>query len=83
MAEFAASVRFKLDWLEWENTASPRDLEELDRAMAGIVLNHALPGRFRSFYDPMNTSFLYRIESAMIHYRVIGGTVEFLNLFPL
>ncbi|HUO03728.1 MAG TPA: hypothetical protein VMU16_00900 [Candidatus Binataceae bacterium] len=83
MAEFAVQPRFSFEWSQWEKTASPRDLEELDRAMASIVLDPALPGRLRSHYDPLNPSFLYRIESAMIHYRVVGGgDIEFLNLFP-
>lgn len=83
MAEFTVLPRFSFEWSEWEKTASPRDLEELDRAMAAIALDPALPGRFRSYYDPIDPTFLYRIENVIIHYRIAAdGAVEFVNLFP-
>lgn len=81
MAEFAFSPRFLQDLAEWEQTASAKDKEALDKTLAAIVQNPALAGRVPSFYDPLVPSYLYRAGAVLIHYRVIGDQVEFLNLF--
>lgn len=82
MAEFTFSRRFLRDLAEREGTSSAKDVESLDRALAAIGADPALPGRIPSFYDPANPSYLFRTGTLMIHYRVASNdTVEFLNLF--
>jgi len=82
VAEFAFARRFLRDLAEWEGMSSPRDVESLERALAAVAANPALPGRVPSFYDPALPSYLYRAGSVLIHYRVgPRGRVEFLNLF--
>lgn len=82
MAEFIFSRRFLSDVREWEQQASPRDREVLERVLAAIAGDPALPGRAPSFYDPQSPSYLYRSGSLLVHYRVTQeGKVEFLNLF--
>jgi hypothetical protein len=83
VADFALSRRFSLDFAQWEASASERDRQAIERAMAEIVANARLRDRFPSFYDPANPSYLYRCANALIHYREASdGTVEFLNLYP-
>jgi hypothetical protein len=83
VAEFFLSASFARELKQWEKTASPHDVEALDRAMAETARDPALPGRFRSFYSPSDPTFLYRFANVIIHYRVTArGAVEFLNLFP-
>jgi hypothetical protein len=82
VAEFSCSERFLRDLLEWEERASPKEMEALEIVLAGIAVNPRLPGRFSSYYDPDRPSFLYRFGPLIIHYRVMpDGTIEFLNLF--
>jgi len=81
MAEFAFSPRFLQDLAEWEQNASAKDKEALDKVLAAIVQNPALAGRVPSFYDPLVPSYLYRAGAVLIHYRVTDDQVEFLNLF--
>lgn len=57
-------------------------MESLDAALAQIANNPVLPGRIPSFYDPTQPSYLYRVGSLLIHYRVTpADEVQFLNLF--
>jgi hypothetical protein len=82
VAEYAFARRFLVDLAEWEGTSSPRDVEALERALAAIAANPALPGRVPSFYDPAMPSYLYRVGPLLIHYRLApDGRIEFLNLF--
>ena len=82
MAECVFARRFLHDLAEWEGRASSGDVESLDDALARIANNPALSGRFASFYDPLQPSYLYRASELLIHYRITAaGTVEFLNLF--
>lgn len=82
MAECVFARRFLRDLAEWEGSASARDIESLDEALARIASNPALPGRLPSFYDPQQPSYLYRAGDLLIHYRATPpNTVEFLNLF--
>lgn len=82
MAEFFFARRFLQDLAEWGATASPRDREALEKALASIAANPALPRRVPSFYDPIRPSYLYRAGPILIHYRLRSdGGVEFLNLF--
>ena len=81
MDEFTFSAQFLRELAEWEQTASTKDKEALDKILAAIVKNPALPGRAPSFYDPQNPSYLYRAGSVLIHYCVVNTQVEFLNLF--
>jgi hypothetical protein len=79
--EFSFSQRFLRDLAEWEQTASSKDQEALDRVLAALVKNPALPGRAPSFYDPQSPSYLYRAGAVLIHFRIVDDQVEFLNLF--
>jgi hypothetical protein len=81
VADFSFSPRFLQDLAEWEQIASPKDKAQLDIVLAAIVQNPALPGRVPSFYDPLAPSYLYRVGTVMIHFRVTNDQVEFLNLF--
>ncbi len=82
MADFVCTPRLLHDVAEWEKTASPRDLEALDQALAAIIADPELRGRVPSFYDLQNPSYLYRGPSFVVHYRVPAtDTVEFVNLF--
>ena len=81
MNEFSFSPRFLQDLAEWEAVAAPREREALDRALAAIVANPALPGRVPSFYDPLAPSYLYRVGRILLHYRAATNEVLFLNLF--
>jgi hypothetical protein len=82
VADFLFARRFLQDLAEWEQEASPRDREVLDRALARIAKDPALPGRVPSFYDPARPSYLYRVGRLLIHYRLRrDGAVDFLNLF--
>ncbi len=82
MGDVAFARRFLLELAEWEGSASPRDVEALDRVLAAIGTDPNRPGRVPSFYDPANPSYLYRTGNVLVHYRVRGDdTVEFLNLF--
>jgi len=81
VAECAFAPRFLQDLAEWEQTASAKDKEALDKALAAIVRNPALAGRVPSFYDPLVPSYLYRAGAVLIPYRVVDDEVEFLNLF--
>lgn len=57
-------------------------MDELEKTLALIGDNPALSGRVPSFYDPGRPSYLYRVGSVLVHYRVGSrGEVEFLNLF--
>jgi hypothetical protein len=79
--EFSFSPRFLQELAEWEQTASPKDRAQLDHILAAIVQNPTLAGRAPSFYDPLVPSYLYRLGSVLIHFRVTNDQVEFLNLF--
>ncbi len=81
MAGFSFSFRFLRDLQEWQNGASARDEEVLERLLAAIAANPRLPGRTHSYYDPNRPSFLFRVGPLVIHYRVTNDEVEFLNLF--
>ena len=81
MDEFSFSPRFLQELTEWEQTASPKDRAQLDRILAAIVQNPMLAGRAPSFYDPLVPSYLYRLGTVLIHFRVTTDQVEFLNLF--
>jgi hypothetical protein len=82
VAEFIFAWRFLSDVREWEQQASPRDREVLERVLAASAGDPALPGRAPSFYDPQSPSYLYRSGSVLVHYRITqDGKVEFLNLF--
>ncbi|MGH7965733.1 MAG: hypothetical protein ACRERD_28615 [Candidatus Binatia bacterium] len=83
MADFSFSPQFLQELAEWEATASPRERDMLDKVLAAIVTNPALPGRAPSFYDPLAPSYLYRTGRMLIHYHVVRDTnqVQFLNLF--
>lgn len=82
MAEFVLSPGFLREEQDWEKGASPRDAEALEKALAAIVADPELRGRFLSHYDPAKPSFLYRAGPLLIHYRVgADGVVEFLNLY--
>lgn len=81
MAELVFTRRFLRDLAEFEGVQSPRDVETLDRALAAIGRDPNLPGRIPSFYDPTVPGYLYRAGQALVHYRVAGERVEFLNLF--
>ena len=81
MDEVAFSPQFLQELAEWEQKASIKDKETLDKALAAIVKNPALAGRAPSFYDPIVPSYLYRVGAVLIHYRILKDQVEFLNLF--
>ncbi len=82
MAEYRLSRQFLEELAAFEKSASARDLQSLEEAMAAVVQNPNLPGRVPSFYDPFSPSYLYRSGNTIIHYRVPeAGVVEFLNLF--
>lgn len=82
MAEFSCSERFLRDVLEWEGTASAKEVEALETVLAAIAVNPRLPGRIGSYYDPARPSFLYRFGPLIIHYRVTpDAEIEFLNLY--
>ena len=81
MDEFSFSPCFLQELAEWEQTASPKDRAQLDRILAAIVQNPMLAGRAPSFYDPLVPSYLYRLGTILIHFRVTTDQIEFLNLF--
>lgn len=85
MADFSFSTQFLQELAEWEASASPKDRDLLDQALAAITANPALPGRAPSFYDPLAPSYLYRAGGVLIHYRESAPdqiqSVQFLNLF--
>ena len=82
MADYVLSRQFLEDMAAFEKSASARDLENVEKAIAAIAQAPNLPGRVPSFYDPSLPSYLYRSGSLLIHYRLPQpGLVEFLNLF--
>jgi len=82
VAEFILAKRFLDELSLFEKTASSRDLQNLDDALAALARNPQLPRRVPSFYDPASPSFLYRSANIVIHYRETDDDeVEFLNLF--
>jgi hypothetical protein len=82
VAEFSLARRFLRDLAECEGIGSKRDLKVLERALAAIATDPALPGRVPTFYDPTSPSYLFRAGAVLVHYRVTErGRVEFLNLF--
>ena len=82
MADYILSRQILEDMAGFQKSASARDLENLEGALAAIVQNPNLPRRVPSFYDPSLPSYLYRSVNLLIHYRVPRpGLVEFLNLF--
>ncbi len=82
MTGYRFSIRFLRDLQAWEESASSRDLEVLEKVLAAIVANPDLPGRVHSYYDPARPSFLYRFGPLLIHYRLTpDAELEFLNLF--
>jgi hypothetical protein len=81
MDEFSFSPRFLQELAEWEQTASPKDRAQLDHILAATIQNPTLAGRAPSFYDPIIPSYLYRLGTVLIHFRVTTDQVEFLNLF--
>ncbi len=82
MAEFSCSNRFLRDVLEWQESASAKEVEVLETVLAAIGVNPRLPGRTSSHYDPARPSFLYRFGPLIIHYRVTPDEqIEFLNLY--
>jgi hypothetical protein len=82
VADYGFARQFLEDLAAFEKSASARDLENLDQALAAITQDPNLPGRMPSFYDPSLPSYLYRSGNVLIHYRLPRpGVVEFLNLF--
>ena len=82
MADYVLSQQFLEDMAAFEKSASARDLENVEKAIAAIAQAPNLPGRVPSFYDPSLPSYLYRSGNLLIHYRLPRrGVVEFLNLF--
>jgi len=82
VADYVLSRQFLEDMAAFEKSASARDRENLEEALAAIVQNPNLPRRVPSFYDPSFPSYLYRSVNLLIHYRLPQpGLVEFLNLF--
>lgn len=82
MADYVLSREFLEDMAAFEKSASARDLENFEKAIAAIAQAPNLPGRVPSFYDPSLPSYLYRSGNLLIHYRLPRrGVVEFLNLF--
>ena len=82
MDDYLLARQFIKELAVFEKSASARDLESLEKALAAIVHDPNLPGRVPSFYDPSSPSYLYRTGSLLIHYRLPDpGVVEFLNLF--
>ncbi|MEK7334949.1 MAG: hypothetical protein AAB222_06480 [Candidatus Binatota bacterium] len=82
MADYVLSRQFLEDMAAFEKSASARDLENVEKAIAAIAQAPNLPGRVPSFYDPTLPSYLYRSGNLLIHYRMPRrGVVEFLNLF--
>lgn len=82
MADYILSRQFLEDMAAFEKSASARDLENVEKAIAAIAQAPNLPGRVPSFYDPSLPSYLYRSGNLLIHYRTPRpGIVEFLNLF--
>jgi hypothetical protein len=82
VADYRLARQFLDELALFEKSASSRDLENLDKTLAAIVANPALPGRVPSFYDPTLPSYLYRSGRLLLHYRVNeSDEIEFLNLF--
>jgi len=82
VADYVLSQQFLEDMAAFEKSASARDLENVEKAIAAIAQAPNLPGRVPSFYDPSLPSYLYRSGNLVIHYRTPHpGIVEFLNLF--
>jgi len=82
VADYVLSQQFLEDMAAFEKSASARDLENVEKAIAAIAQAPNLPGRVPSFYDPSLPSYLYRSGNLLIHYRTPHpGIVEFLNLF--
>jgi hypothetical protein len=82
VADYLFTRQFLDELSVFEKSASARDLETLEQALAAIAQNRNLPRRMPSFYEPASPSYLYRAENILIHYRVPeSGVVEFLNLF--
>jgi hypothetical protein len=82
VADYILSRQFLEDMAAFEKSASARDLENVEKAIAAIAQAPNLPGRVPSFYDPSLPSYLYRSGNLLIHYRLPRpGAVEFLNLF--
>jgi hypothetical protein len=81
VTELVFARRFLRDLAEFEGARSSRDIDALDRALAAIARDPNLAGRVPSFYDPAVPSYLYRAGEALVHYRVAGSRVEFVNLF--
>jgi hypothetical protein len=82
VADYLFTRQFLDELSVFEKSASARDLETLEQALAAIARNPNLPRRVPSFYEPASPSYLYRSENILIHYRVPeSGVVEFLNLF--
>ena len=82
MADYIVSRQFLEDMAAFEKSASARDLENVEKAIAAIAQAPDLPRRVPSYYDPSSPSYLYRSGNLLIHYRTPRpGVVEFLNLF--
>jgi hypothetical protein len=82
VARVVFAQQFLREVAAWEQGASPRDRDALERVLAAIAADPTLPGRVPSFYDPHHPSYLYRSGAFLVHYQVVAdGTVEFLNLF--
>jgi len=82
VADFLFTRIFLQQLAEWESSASESDRDAVDRAIASIAANPALPGRVPSYYDPAQPSYLYRAGSVLIHFRPRGDdSVLFLNFF--
>lgn len=83
MAESAFTQAFLHRAIEIEKTASPTELELLDRTLAYILEDTSLPGRFSAFYDPQHPSFLFRAGPFLIEFAVNDetDTVTFVSLF--
>ncbi len=82
MPDFRFTRTFLRQLAECEASASERDREVVERAIASIAANPCLAGRIPSYYDPGRPSYLYRAGAALIHFRPLpeGGAI-FLNFF--
>jgi hypothetical protein len=81
VTDYVFARQFLIDLAAFEQFASARDREILDKTLAAVIQNPELPGRMPSFYDPSSPSYLYRAEQFLIHFRVTDGILEFVNFF--
>jgi len=82
VGDYRLSRQFLEELAASEKSASARDFQSLEEAMAAIVQNPNLPRRISSFYNPAAPSYLYRAGNILIHFRLTeSDDVEFLNLF--